>query len=807
MLRRIDVKDRWRSLDKEFWPASTPLGAQSVIYGHNGSGKSTFSQLLLSLAEGSAVTDIVWESEDGSRTTVRAGGSSPSPAMAVFTRKWVEDNLADFLDGDSASAIVTLGSEAIHAKETEAQLSAEIAELREAEVEAEKQAKAAKKRAEKIASEVQGQIVAQLQPFDYQYYTRNRFSLPRVKDELRKYGGDFPSSNEHAAALVKLGESSLASLQPISAVPTAAISGLGDISGLLSESPTRVAISALEQDSAAQAWVEAGLLLHESRDECLFCGHDVDEARRKALSEHFDVSWLTLRAKSNDLIREVRSAIRDLEEWREALPSPSSLTSDLQPAYADAVAQINAALTERTAVLRLVEAALESKAADPSAQPTCPSLTVLTQSITVTVAAQAVTEHNDQVARREDMLTGHRDVVFRHIVGSQHSEFTLAAAKAEEADKRQELSAFKARLAERKLEDVRAAQFTTKDMADTLSRDLARVYGKSHLTVVVTDDGKSYACRRGEEPATHLSEGERTTLSLLYFLRRLEDEQSASDRAQRIVVIDDPSSSLDREALFATHQWLLDTLEGFGQFVILTHDFGLLRLFIKSKGSKWGSSNKAIRGGDANEARFPKVAFLEMYSAQEEELRSTRVAGLPALLLSTTSEYAYLFSMVMSGVADSPDHDRLFLLPNAARRVLEIFSSYKAPHRTDFSEQLRSLVEAQEGEPFRDVYDFCNRHSHGEGSESVDVLDARSVHAQLRRAMEFLKAVDEEHFRRMCQAAKIDKHHYLLREPRLREDSSSSIEGSDQASRPDSMTGQPAAARPAAVETGPEGSS
>ena len=45
------------------------------------------------------------------------------------------------------------------------------------------------------------------------------------------------------------------------------------------------------------------------------------------------------------------------------------------------------------------------------------------------------------------------------------------------------------------------------------------------------------------------------------------------------------------------------------------------------------------------------------------------------MLVKHTTEYAYLFSKVMDGVTDGLDHDRLFLLPNAARRVLEVFSS------------------------------------------------------------------------------------------------------------------------------------
>lgn len=85
-----------------------------------------------------------------------------------------------------------------------------------------------------------------------------------------------------------------------------------------------------------------------------------------------------------------------------------------------------------------------------------------------------------------------------------------------------------------------------------------------------------------------------------------------------------------------------------------------------------------------------------------------------------------------------------------------MFASYKAPHLSDFLPALEAMVKEQDGEPYRDVYDFCNRYSHGEGSETVDVLDARAVHSQIRRCMEFLRAVDGEHFERMCKATGLE---------------------------------------------------
>ena len=83
------------------------------------------------------------------------------------------------------------------------------------------------------------------------------------------------------------------------------------------------------------------------------------------------------------------------------------------------------------------------------------------------------------------------------------------------------------------------------------------------------------------------------------------------------MVVDDPSSSLDREAVFATHQWPIDTLRPFGQYIVLTHDFNFLRLFIKSKTNQWNKSMGAKNKGDKDEIGFPRVAFLEMYAATD----------------------------------------------------------------------------------------------------------------------------------------------------------------------------------------------
>lgn len=401
---------------------------------------------------------------------------------------------------------------------------------------------------------------------------------------------------------------------------------------------------------------------------------------------------------------------------------------------------------------------LSAKVEDPSTTPAAPDWTLLESTFSVVAMQQAISEYNRQADEHAVVSESRYETVLNYIIGSRSEAFRDLTTQAtiDKTEGRKATDA--ADLADRRLAEVRQQQFTTSKMAATLTRDLARVYGKNHLSVTVTPDGRSYSCRRGREPAYHLSDGERTTLSLLYFLRKLQDETDRRAPAERIVVVDDPSSSLDREALFATHQWLRDTLKEFGQYVVLTHDFNLLRLFLKSHKSRWTDSVKKIDKGDAAEKQFPSVSFLEVFTATQDEQRVARIQELPRMLRNNVSEYAYLFSMVMKGVADATDSERLFLLPNAARRVLEFYANYRAPHLPNLDQQLRSLIEDQDAAgAYRDVYDFCNRYSHGEGSEHVDVLDARAVHAQIRRAMEFLKSVDPKHFSRMCKATGTDE--------------------------------------------------
>ncbi|ORM37388.1 AAA family ATPase [Williamsia sp. 1135] len=756
MLRSLDVHSQWRSLAPGFWPKEVPFGKRTIVYGHNGSGKSTIADLLLALAGDGAPVDTSWQAEDGTCYRVASGAAGPASGVAVFTKRWVEENLSAFLDGDSASAIVTLGRQAISAKEEEERLTEEIASFVKSAQEHTRTAEELDKKAEALARELQNLIVAELEDVDRRRFTKHRYQLPTVKADLAGFKGEVPSTADHAAALMHLGEGTPEKIPVPRPMPDAVIASLRDIDVLLSETPTREALASLEGHPEVQRWVEEGRELHETEVECLFCASPLTEQRREALAKHFDESWLSIRARARTLRDQVNQEARDLAAWAREWPDSPLIAGELRPTYQEAVEAIQAAVATRVDVLAAVEETLGVKELDPSATPTSPDLTPLGTPPRTAVVDELVATHNEQADDHDRLRSENINTVLDHLVGSRSARFAELRKQAGEASEKGEADSRAASVSDRRLRRIREQKLTTSETATRLTEDLSRVFGRGHLSVRVTDDGKSYTCWRGGLAATHLSEGERTTLSLLYFLRQLEDESRRIDPGKRIVIIDDPSSSLDRESVFATHQWLVSALENAGQFVVFTHDFNLLRLFLKSQKNQWDTSFRKVKNNDPNEIRYPRVAFIECFASNQGGQRQTRIAPLPDLLRKSTSEYAYLFSMVMKGLAEPIDHERLFLLPNAARRVLESFASYNTPDLSHFDQQLEAMIEAPELQPYRDVYDFCNRWSHGEGSEAVDVLDVRAVYNSVRRCMEFLRAADLDHFTRLCKATSVD---------------------------------------------------
>lgn len=276
------------------------------------------------------------------------------------------------------------------------------------------------------------QIVSQLRAFDYDHFTKSRYSVPRVQEDLRSNKGEFPGSDEHADALKRLGEDAPAPVADVTSPPTGVAAKLVGLPDLLAETPTRVAIAELDGNPPQQTWVERGLALHEGVDRCLFCDGPVSQERRAQLARHFDESWLRIRGNAKEFAAAVTREKQSLSGWHASLPAVTSLAGDLQDAYSGAVAQAKEDVNARLAALEAVEDVLEAKAADPSATPVAPDWGVLSKPLSSTVLGQAVKEHNDQARRHEEVTAERKQTVLDHLIGSQAAAFRTLEQQAKE---------------------------------------------------------------------------------------------------------------------------------------------------------------------------------------------------------------------------------------------------------------------------------------------------------------------------------------------------------------------------------------
>ena len=143
------------------------------------------------------------------------------------------------------------------------------------------------------------------------------------------------------------------------------------------------------------------------------------------------------------------------------------------------------------------------------------------------------------------------------------------------------------------------------------------------------------------------------------------------------VVIDDPVSSLDANALFSAFGHMRERVKTCGQLFVFTHNFAFFRQL-----KNW--FHKQPRQGSRQPDRRPARFFMLSASLNSERVRSAALGPLDPLLEEFESEYHYLFKRVWrtahgkgtSGLAEA------YSMPNIARRLAESFLAFRYPDKT-----------------------------------------------------------------------------------------------------------------------------
>jgi wobble nucleotide-excising tRNase len=716
----------------------------NLIYGLNGSGKTTLSNLLRCLelkkcAEGQFAVTV--DGADISSEVLPTHAALPQ--VRVFNRDFVTDNV--FTSFGTCCPIFFLGEDSAAKRKQIEDKQAEKEKLEAALSEAQRSEARNRKSLEDIRINTAGTIKELLRSAgtgnSYNTYDKRDFI---TKCDAHKNAGTKPISlsddkkAQSRAVTVALAKPEIAEIQfttpDLQAVKEA-------VEAVLSRSVVSEVIENLKSRPDVNSWVEHGLKLHKELNvkTCQFCEGPISDGRIQTLEKHFSDEYAALVRAVSDIRATIANYTTTLSKL--TLPDDARVYGDFLALYRTAVNEIAATRRAIEWFFKSCDDALIKKQANPFE--IFAFFAEVPAAIDVTPINKQLYAHNARTVNFQSETAAARAAMEDALVADKFDrvvelEGEIAAAETEAGTLRSNIAMLHA--------DMQKLEGEIKEHrrpAEQINADLASYLGRKDISLAVEDAG--YRIMRDGVPATKLSEGEKTALAIIYFLKSLEDR--GFDKARGIVVIDDPVSSLDANALFYAFSFIQDRTKDVGQLFITTHNFGFLRLV-----RKWLFRVNTTKKKTKKEARMYMLSCLGSSSGRRAEL-----AALDPLLSEYESEYSYLFAQVVKGAEESAGEiEKFYHYPNIARRVLEAFLAFRLPNSAHTWEDNRFKSDMHgylhelgfDSAKTNRILNFLNTHSHNarpDGSVDHDESILLETPAVLANVLELIEHADSSH--------------------------------------------------------------
>lgn len=758
------------------WPATGlhDFSRYNVIYGWNGTGKTSLSTIFRHLQTKQPLSEgQVQVRVDQAIVNGADFGTAPLPALRVFNRDTVDRSVFESA-GQQLPPVFFLGEDSVEKQKQIEQLTIQLNTALEQ------------------AAKYRGDVATASSVFE----SFCSEEAKGIKNLLTVAGGG--PYNNYNAANFKADIARLATFDPEPAklseadrkrhldARNAAIMdtvdepsvGFPDLVALtnktraaLERSVVSKVVDRLAANPSLATWVGSGLPLHTGEnvtDTCEFCGSPLKPERVQQLEDHFNDEFKRFRSELGQLIAEVQKA----QAFQKSLevPPKEALYSNLRTAYEEAIKSLNSQTSMMLSGLDVLLRALIAKRDEPfksmelmpfitSHKPDDAPASVwealfrgLYTGMAVVGAAlgrtafarlsELISEHNRQTSNFETIVFNARKALAQDEPLRAMSDWRMKSAAVSTATSAQKTATNTANDLKRQIATLEQQVRQHRRPAEELNKELASYLGRDELRFDVEQNG--YKIMRGDQPALHLSDGERTSIAFLYFLKSLK--ATDFDLENGIVVIDDPVSSLDANSLFSAFGYMKARTAAAGQLFVLTHNFTFFRQ-VRLWFDKLPQQNK-------KDAALHPARFYMLSTEFKGGMRRAMLSELDPLLKGYESEYHYLFKRLQeeSKKEDAPTLESYYALPNMARRLLEAFLAFRVPHQTgDLYKQL-DAIDHDNGAKTR-VLRFLHAFSHMDQIADPEhnpsmLAEARSV---LRDLFALIEHTDAAHFKSMNQ--------------------------------------------------------
>lgn len=443
-----------------------------------------------------------------------------------------------------------------------------------------------------------------------------------------------------------------------------------------------VDIAALIDKLQASDWVRKGYQNYYNANDriCPFCQQKTSENLAKSLQDYFDDSYSQsiesiksfldqYETKTKEIVQTAIGIIDNNEKWIDA-NNLRLLIQKLETSVSNNILRIN------------------KKIKEPSTKENLDPIDVVIDDMNnlITQANKTIKSHNKTVANIKSERSDLKNQVWKFIVDDA-LDTTVKLYKRQKSGLDKAIENISNRITEakenldninQKLRTLRAKITTTQKTIDDIN-SILESFGFNGFKLDKAADNDKYRIIRPDNPdaQSSLSEGEISFVTFLYFYFLIKGTQNAADTIDdRVIVFDDPVSSLDNDVLFAVSCLIRKIIrEAKGgksktkQVIVLTHNAYFFRHLTYLPGKKDKTDKEIlywlVRKGDTGSRVVPH-----------------KVSPVKCTYQLMWDEYKH-------------NEDNYHILPNTMRRILESYFTllggeeiHKLPDRFDGYDKL-----------------------------------------------------------------------------------------------------------------------
>jgi len=486
-------------------------------------------------------------------------------------------------------------------------------------------------------------------------------------------------------------------------------------------------------------WVKLGLG-YVNDTKCPFCqGDTINNDFLKAIKDVFDETYELrledLRSFHNDYSKACDEFTRELEH---SLNGSSYISDD------DSIWSL---ITQIGQALELNKNAIKEKIEKPSAVISATDLSMNHDELNTKIKNLngEIKEINDRLNIYEASISNVTNklwMVLRNLCGdvidNNNSNMDELKKERNTIIKRKETLEGEIQQEKNKLSQLRKQVSNMDETIDKINASL-RNLGLNGLEIKKAHERNFFQIHRGNdnvEVYKSLSEGEKTIITFLYFLECCEGQLEEGEVKDKLIVIDDPISSLSHDYIYEIssliHYRIIEGMAPEAKVLVLTHNLFFFQELLKLAPPKIKTFDKQY-----NLLRVVKNEFSDVIAMSKGDIKN---------------EYESYW-MVLKNVKDGIVNP--VVLPNVMRNILEYYFSFSCKLES-LKVVLEKLAESESDITYKSFCRYMHRGSHSDSSNINNLgRGATEKYFEIFKDV-FDKTDDLPHYNRMF-GSEIDK--------------------------------------------------